>query len=553
MGTGQRRFLSIAAVATAAACGDGPTSAVPEPEPEPEPRACVPGATVDLKAGEATLLPAGDSVCFALAAGGRYAVAFFDSAGVSLEARNLPPFHAEDAFSASARHFGPPAPAPIAGAPATGASVAGRPAPPPVSGTVRGRSVLPARGGGHPHPVVARGPADCAPPRADVWCRTTPWEEGDRFQFHSDGELRAAEVVAVVEGMVLAFWADEVEAMAPQLPFFRALAAESSRSIVGFLRERVADIVMETAPGSGQVVVLAREDNVSLAYSQEVEGGSLGLIALGLRPGPDDETRRALYLRTMAHELGHLWQFHHFLGLGGNHLPAHRWAIEGGADLVAREYLRIRFDLPLESETDVERWGTGFLGDPQDAYWYGLHLSRGQLERGYFHAEPFLRDLLVRLVRAGVPADEALAELVHGSMEGWVGHPGAAFEGAGLTARMARALGTADPVGMVLTWTLANALDDRTPSDVYQNRTVARAWREEGISGWPPVATLAPGQEATATARVGSTGYFVVQSPGGGDHPVLVTHTTGAYGPSLGPNGPERARTAVRWMVARID
>lgn len=59
--------------------------------------------------------------------------------------------------------------------------------------------------------------------------------------------------------------------------------------------------------------------------------------------------------------------------------------------------------------------------------------------------------------------------------------------------------------------------------------------------------------EASAITLASSTGYFVLQAPGGPDYPVLARHTTGAYGLDAGPDGPTRARTGLRWTVARID
>lgn len=96
---------------------------------------------------------------------------------------------------------------------------------------------------------------------------------GEQFDFFFE-QQRTAEIVAVIDGMALAFWLDQLETMAPEPDFFVALSRASMHTIVAFLREHVADVSLETGPGTGQIVVLARPENVSYAFSTSIGAGS---------------------------------------------------------------------------------------------------------------------------------------------------------------------------------------------------------------------------------------------------------------------------------------
>jgi hypothetical protein len=209
-----------------------------------------------------------------------------------------------------------------------------------------------------------------------------------------------------------------------------------------------------------------------------------------------------------------------------------RWGIEGGASLMQRELARRRAGLGLTANWNWRAGGT----DAQIGYSSYAQPGDGSFHVGYEVSAGFLSDLVQRRVAAGEPAEAAITEVLRGSVEGWYGWVDAAGPPrAGMTERMRAKLGGGwTPAEGMLTWALSHAMDDRTRSDVFQDRAFKDVGQvaQEGW-GWAPHAEVSEGSGAHSAKRLyGSPGFFTVL--GGGAFHVTAN------------------RDGVQWMIARV-
>lgn len=513
--------VSLACGALAACAKDATEPSVPETT-----AACAAQASIDLQPGTGQLLPAGDSLCFAVGAAGLYAVAYLDAGYIDAARPDLHydvPFG--DSFSVAAA-FRPPVP------------VTGPAAAPGAT------SPRPAAGGGLPADVVTVSAADtCGSP---PWCRETPWKVGDEVTtWFAEG--RKATVVAIAAPLVLAEWNDEMP-LEGEDGVIVDVVKEAAQSVVPMLSAAFDGEVVSTSPGSGQLMVLVQRGSLSFTYSQWYEGGSSSFILLSLNPDVADAIVAADDIQILAHELAHAWQVRYLYKGAGPNSGARHWGLEGGADFFTLQYLRSRFGIPLDA--NGEAIGENILRAPEDVYWTLVNRSSGEIEAGYYQTEPLLRDLMVRLVRAGMSERDALSNISKGAVEGWFGRVNASWHPPGIAARMSMGLGQQwDPVTGVLTWVLSDALDDRSTGDTFTNPSVLNAWKEVGQSGFSPSGRLGVGR-ATTTRRAGSTGYFELLARDEPDRRLILTsESAGTLAPIPGIGETE---VDVRWMVARI-
>ena len=102
----------------------------------------------------------------------------------------------------------------------------------------------------------------------------------------------------------------------------------------------------------------------------------------------------------------------------------------------------------------------------------------------------------------------------------------------------------------MLSWTLSNALDDRSSGNEYDIPTVLDAWKRVGLSGFPPSGSLSHGRQ-TSTRYAGSTGYFEL-SVGEEPESRLILSYTGKRDTTALP-GVGEPTPVVQWMVGRIN
>jgi hypothetical protein len=516
----------------AAGCGESPT----DPLPTRLAPGCAATHTVALQPGEGHLLPAADSLCVELVGGARYALAFVDASSIEAGRTGPEPDHLPtDSFTVRARWLpGARVPATTGAAERVGLRGEG----PRVAANPFGPST-----GFVDH--LLSSAASCAHPD-EVWCRESPYAVGDHLHVTGGSTEGEAVVTDVIGPLVMAHWVRERAAMAPTDARLREVLHEARDYVLPLLRSTFRDELVTTSAGSGQLVVIVQEGSRSTAQSRPADTGSATLVRLSINPRVDPTVGAVVDLAILVHELAHAWQFRHlFAEAGTDQLWVPFWGIEGGADLVANEYLRSRQGVGLEPNAPAIP--QGLLEDPMDVYWQRLHQGNGDIRDGYGQTEPLLRDLLVRLVRSGVPWDTALREVSRGATEGWFGHNATAWRAPGLAGRVETHLGEDwDPVAGVLTYALSVALDDRSGGTEFFDATTLEAWRPVGSKGWAPDGQVAGGLVERAR-KAGSVGYMLVAGPTD-DAARLMLSFEGSSAPV-----PWNPPTNVRWMIARLE
>jgi hypothetical protein len=191
--------------------------------------------------------------------------------------------------------------------------------------------------------------------------------------------------------------------------------------------------------------------------------------------------------------------------------------VEGGASFVAYELVRRRLGIGLTD--NIEWW-------PFDANWYYAQEAGnagGALHGGYDHASSFFRYLLMdRVAGAGSPYEEAMRDLLVGSLEGFYGAERNGLPGPGLAPRMQAALGPGWSLDdAMLRWGMAHAMDDRVSSP-YQNRSFYRVsshplpnygWRARAALGRPGDPT-----RVELSQGEGDVGFVTLYAPVGGTY-----------------------------------
>lgn len=522
------RTVTIAAALTAGCGGDASTPLATDFE------AVCSGPTISLEPGEGTLIPAADSSCLSFAAPGWYVAAFVDASAIEA-ARGETPLESfrDDAFAVTAALRGPAVTEPSATF------------HPPIGAA---RSV---RIPESPRHLIAAAGGACDPDDL-AWCRDRPWSIGDRFESASGGSLRTATVSAIEGPLVMAIWEDEVETVGPGLGAIRSAFRESAMEVVPFLREAFLDELITTSPGSGQLLVIVQEGSLSTAAWRPSETDTSSLVTLSLNPGVSPDLLQALALSILTHELAHVWQLRYaFRGAGESGFYIPTWGLEGGATFVSQEYMRQRFGIPLHANATPP--SDRRIAVPEDVFWNEAHVSRGEFERGYQHAEPMLRHFRTRLIAAGSSESGAFAEVARGAVEGWFGSTATGWHPPGMAGRLEQATGVAwDAPEMVLDWTVSQALDDRGRGDVYENPLIRDAWRDVGGSGFPPLARL--GASPVRIERpAGSTGYVEMLVPDDPLTRLTLGKPSGEYGPPGLPPGVFPLEPTLRWMIVRFQ
>jgi hypothetical protein len=303
-----------------------------------------------------------------------------------------------------------------------------------------------------------------------------------------------------------------------------------------------------TSDDSGQLLAMLEQSASSFSqwWPDAATGhGRWGKVTLQLAPNSalgDPAGNAASALLILAHEVTHTyqfrWRFEHaspwktFLGT--------RWAVEGGATFLSMEAVREQIGVPFTSNHTL---GSYAAEDPRlILQLYAAPVAN--LTDGYISGASFLRDLAQRLVvEGGLSVDDAVREVLVGSMEGWWGiNEEGLNAGPGLTARMRQRLDAAwNPADALLDWTLSGAADDLTGNPRYQNLTV-RSGAAPTVATNPvrPHATVGNGVSASVARPPGTTGVFLISESAGG------SYIAGAAVRGV-PTG------ALEWLLLRIS
>lgn len=519
----------LCAAISLAACSGGSGGAPTAPQTVAEASACTALITLDLQPGQTAPLTDQQASCFRLAAhsGARYALAGFDARSID-GARSGP----EPSLSSD--------PVYLVG---DGSSVA--------------PNVVPAS-----DRVAGAGPADfradAAPDASSPFNRATPWAEGDRFPVRrvDTGASVTARVVRVVGGRYV-FAVVESD----QVSGTDKLIGDTEKGMEWLAQNGVAVLDRTwgggepvTSTGSGQLLVVFGAWNVnngigsSSTYAAPDGSGVSSFLWLNLnaRPGASDSYQMmdvpSFRLKVLAHEMTHAWQMRYAYGsqpAGARTVsfgPA--WAMEGTADLVAMDLVRRYLGVSLSSNWN---WQSRLLA-PNDGITFALvpFDTRGQLSRGYYDAASFLQDVQVRMVRHGASADDALAQVARGAVDGWYGIDAAGVRRQGLADRVSAVLGAGwDPADAVLLWTLTQAADDQTNAPELNNPVYANVADPSSQYAWKPAVDEVQAGKSFAyqvTRNAGSSFFVRVKDDGRGGTVALSASVAGT-----------------RWMIARLS
>jgi len=143
------------------------------------------------------------------------------------------------------------------------------------------------------------------------------------------------------------------------------------------------------------------------------------------------------------------------------------------------------------------------------------------------------------MARRGVAADEALAQVSRGAVEGWYGTDAAGVRRQGLAARVRAVLGAQwEPADAVLLWTLTQAADDQTDFAELNNPVFDHAADPDNDYAWKAALDeVQPGRSfAYQVQRSAGSSFFVRVKDGGSGGTVSLSASV----------------EATRWMIARI-
>jgi hypothetical protein len=359
-------------------------------------------------------------------------------------------------------------------------------------------------------------------------CRATPYTVGESIT-HYPGDGRPAgpaHVLTIGGSIVLATFDADAGLLAPN-------AKQRADSALEWIRKRNIPLLQHsfrlakpttTSDESNQLYVALQAPSGSSAswWPDAVNGhGRWATVKIGLSANSAFGAPGSSYtnaLQILGHETMHTYQYrwrYEHAGPWQNALGT-GWAIEGGAAFFAQEMIRERLGIPFLGNTHFGATGVTDPAFPLIAY--GLRVRNFTF--GYNDGASVLRDFVQRLVRAGVPFDDAMQYVLAGAMEGWYSiNEEDQQHGLGLTRRMQRVLGTSwNPTDALLQWTMSEAADDLTSNKTYQNLT-KRAFNPSTTSNnIRPDAVIVPGSAVAVSRAPGTTGVFEIDGSRGGTY-----------------------------------
>ena len=509
--------LEWCVIATTAACGGAPDAAVAPVVNEPlaalRGTKCSTRTTIALEVGADKRLTDQEAAClsFKSIAGSRYLLAYVDTRLVN-KAKTGSESPWPDSLTVRVED-------------ASGGPISLTAAPT----YAQGDGATPMAGLGVAGDVAAFIPSSC--PLLNTFyphCRTTPYTVGESITHYPGGGRPAgpAHVLTIGGNVVLAAFDADAGFLAPNAKERADSALESivKRNIPLLQRTFSLAKPTTTSDESNQLYVALQTPSGSSAgwYPDAVNGhGRWARVTIGLSANSALGAPGASYtnaLQILGHETMHTyqyrWRYEHAgpwqsaLGTG--------WAIEGGAAFFAQEMIRERLGIAFLENT---LFGATEGTDPAiPLVAYSLRVRNFTF--GYNDGASVLRDFVQRLVRAGIPFDDAMRYVLVGAMEGWHGiNEEDQAHGLGLTRRMQRVLGNSwNPTDALLQWTMSEAADDLTSNKTYQNLT-KRAYSPSTTSNnIRPDAVIVPGSSVAVSRAPGTTGVFEIDASKGGTY-----------------------------------
>ena len=359
-------------------------------------------------------------------------------------------------------------------------------------------------------------------------CRATPYTVGEGItHYPNDGRPAGpAHVLTIGGNVVLAVFDEDAGLLAPNA---KARADSALEPIVKRnipLLQRTFSLAKPTATSdeSAQLYVGLQAASLSSAgwWTDAVNGhGRWARVRIALSPtgafgAPDASYTNALQI--LGHETMHTYQYRWRYEHGGpwQNLLGTGWAIEGGAAFFAQEMVRDRLGIAFLGNTVFGATSSTDPAFPLTAYNFKVR----NFTFGYGDGASLLRDFVQRLVRAGIPFDDAMGYVLLGAMEGWYGINEENQEhGLGLTKRMQRVLGgTWNPTDALLQWTMSEAADDLTSNGTYQNLTKRSYSPSTTTNNIRPDAVIVPGSAVAVSRAPGTTGVFEIDASRGGTY-----------------------------------
>ena len=359
-------------------------------------------------------------------------------------------------------------------------------------------------------------------------CRATPYSVGESITHYpgDGGPAGPAHILTIVGNLAVAVFDEDAGLLVPN-------AKARADSALSWIVKRNIPL-LQRAFSLAKPTTTSDESNQLYIGLQEATGSSAGWwtdaanghgrwarVRIGLSPTGAFGAPSASYtnaLQILGHETMHTyqyrWRYEHaspwqgFLGTG--------WAIEGGAAFFAQEMLRDRLGIPF---TENLLFGATDPSDPAfPLIAYGLKVRNFTF--GYNDGASMLRDLVQRLVVAGIPFDDAMSMVLLGAMEGWYGiNEENQQHGLGLTKRMQRVLGSSwNPTDALLQWTMSEAADDLTSNSTYQNHTKRSYSPSTSTNNIRPDAVITPGSSVAVSRAPGTTGVFEIDATRGGTY-----------------------------------
>jgi hypothetical protein len=380
-------------------------------------------------------------------------------------------------------------------------------------------------------------------------CRATPYTVGQAITHYPGGGRPpgAASILTVVGNLALAVFTPDDDVLVPNAKARADSALEwiAKRNIP--LSQKAFSLANPTTTSdeSGQLYLALQAASSSGAgwWPDQTNGhGRWARITIALSANSafgDPSSSYTNALQVLGHEVLHSyqyrWRYEHAGPWVGN--LGTSWAIEGGAAFLAQEMVRDRLGIPFTRNT--------YFGatQPQDPAFpligYGLRVRNFTF--GYGSAASLLRDLVQRLVVAGLTYDDAVLLVLRGAMEGWYGiNEEGQYHPLGLSRRMQAVFGRSwNPTDALLQWTMTEAADDLTSNKTYQNLTKKSYDPSTATNAIIPDALIVPGSSVAVLRAPGTTGVFEID----GSTPAAYRATS---------NITRLAETPFEWLLLRI-
>ena len=306
--------------------------------------------------------------------------------------------------------------------------------------------------------------------------RDKPWELGETFDaYAADGRLGKARVLGIWGKIVVAVFLPDSALWLPDdyLARLDTVMTFIDNEGLPILKAALGEAHPYTSVDADQLLILLSQFySLDEGITSSSQFGDVVESLIDINVRVLSSTNYALYI--FGHEIAHAWQSRYHLetrnsptGLSG---AGDNWAQEGGATFLGYELVRHRIGIGL-----LDNWEWYPLiwrvNDESRQYGFEVAHANGYFLEGYEASASFIRDLVTRLVVAGVSYETAIANVSRGVIEGWWGVDLFGNVRTGLTQRMRSLLDPEwHPVEAVLVWTASQALDERLESEIFTNR-----------------------------------------------------------------------------------